>query len=505
MAYVGATAFNDSSSPKTVAAEWAAGDVLYVWAGNGVSSDAVGTPTAPGLTFEAVTQQDSNVGTEPESNIWKAVAGSSGSGNVSIALSSSLHWGFCVWKYPSGTTEGSKGSNLTESVLSLAVAAGSDVLGGVADWNATPGSSAPADGSGTPTERIDGQSAHWRHWAGDWTGVSEGTFGFGLASYAGLRIAQSFVEVIPGTGEEPPPDIFPFVGDLPVVGASVGDESAIACYLGSSLVWGAGITGGPPPVELTFPTAATSGVPAGWSPASTVGTQTVSTPGAVLEDLEVNGDIQVQADNVTIRRCRINNGVVWNNFGGVVHPFTIEDSSLIADNGWEHASFSAALGVGSFSADHVVITGHFEGVRSGRNMDGSGPITMNYVYVECHGPESGDWHGDGLQGYLGSDVTMTNCVVKLFPGLAGVGTSPVYWPDDENGALTADGLIVEGGGYAFRLGQPGENHSIERLYVVEDSYAFGPILVGVEPVMWSAWLCDLDVDGQPIPGEAIGL
>lgn len=198
LTYIGATVMSDASTPKTVAATWSTGERVIVWSGAAGSNDVLTTPTATGLTFTVETEQDSATSAEPESHIFTAVAASSGSGNVSISMTGATnHWGFVVWRMGAGSTIGNKGSNLTEATLSLTTLAGSHVVGGVADWNATAGTSAPATGSGTATERVDGQSAHWRHWAGDWQGVSAGTFGFGIASYSGLKIAQSFMEVRP--------------------------------------------------------------------------------------------------------------------------------------------------------------------------------------------------------------------------------------------------------------------------------------------------------------------
>src|SRR5690606_35808880 len=62
-------------------------------------------------------------------------------------------------------------------------------------------------------------------------------------------------------------------------------------------------------VELEFPTRQSAGVPAGWSPVRTVnGSYTVSTSGAVVEDLRINGDLVINAPNVTVRRVEVVDG-----------------------------------------------------------------------------------------------------------------------------------------------------------------------------------------------------
>ena len=59
-----------------------------------------------------------------------------------------------------------------------------------------------------------------------------------------------------------------------------------------------------PPAASSFPSAATTGVPPG-TKLTPSGPITVTTAGAVIENLDINGSLLVNAPNVTIRRCRI--------------------------------------------------------------------------------------------------------------------------------------------------------------------------------------------------------
>ena len=62
-----------------------------------------------------------------------------------------------------------------------------------------------------------------------------------------------------------------------------------------------------------FPSPATTGVPGGWTPARTVSADmTINTPGAVVQDIlfTSGADIVVNAPNVTIRRVKLQGGVI---------------------------------------------------------------------------------------------------------------------------------------------------------------------------------------------------
>ena len=99
----------------------------------------------------------------------------------------------------------------------------------------------------------------------------------------------------------------------------------------------------PPPVG-GFPSDATTGVPAGTS-LQPSGSVTVSTNGAVIDALSVNGTITINADNVTIRRTRVETsaalGIRINGRNAL-----IEDTEVFGTAN----SCAAAIGYGGYTA-----------------------------------------------------------------------------------------------------------------------------------------------------------
>jgi hypothetical protein len=110
-------------------------------------------------------------------------------------------------------TVGNATANLTESAISRTVAAGSTILMGIMDWNATnPPNKLPMTGNGgTATERRDaGDAVNYGQYICDWGPGPAGTYDFGpntadgstptTADYSSLKVAQAICEVSSNAG-----------------------------------------------------------------------------------------------------------------------------------------------------------------------------------------------------------------------------------------------------------------------------------------------------------------
>jgi hypothetical protein len=246
-----------------------------------------------------------------------------------------------------------------------------------------------------------------------------------------------------------------------------------------------------------FPTARTAGVPRGWTPRKTVdGDYTVSQPGAVVEDLRINGDLVIAARDVTVRRVEVVGGVVENwrgstcNAGLKVVRTTIRRAPDQVTSG----DFPA-LSSGGYTARRVAIIGLPEGFRVG-GKDECGPVKIVNSYAKVVSPdECGDWHGDGLQGYDGGQLTLRSSTLKLVEREGCGGTAPFFYPADQgNTTVSIDGLLVSGGGYSFRLGMPG---TVRGLHIQQGEFYYGPI--DVRCSVLSSWQADIASvrNGQP--------
>lgn len=241
-------------------------------------------------------------------------------------------------------------------------------------------------------------------------------------------------------------------------------------------------------------------MPAGWVPTRTVnGSLTASTAGAVIEDVRVNGSIIVTAPNVTIRRVEVIGGRITNHSGSscaanmVVESTTIRRSTATTTDSGE-----PAVGDGSYTARNVEIDGLPEGFRVGGKGSGCGPVLIENSYATVTAPDScGDWHGDGLQGYDGPALTMRNTVLELVERSGCGGTAPFFYPGGQgNTSVDINGLIVKGGGAAFRLTTAG---AVRNLNIVDGSWFYDPTEVTCSLfTAWDAKIVRLDANGQPV-------
>lgn len=263
-----------------------------------------------------------------------------------------------------------------------------------------------------------------------------------------------------------------------------------------------------PPVTTTTPTTTTTppaagawpgrhntGVPAGWTPATTrTGNYTITTPGAVIQDLRVtNGNIIINAPNVTLRRVEVVNGRIINYSNGCQANLLIEDTSILRTTG---ANAEEAINAGSYTARRVKIDGWPEGFRVGGRPEGCGPVLIEDSFVSTKYPEPcGDWHGDGIQGYNGNNLVIKRTTLEMIEKPDCGGTAPFFWPDQGNGRADVDGLLVIGGGFSFRLGTPA---TVKNLMVKDGSWTFGPRDVTCSKVTsWQASIVTIDTNYQP--------
>jgi hypothetical protein len=228
----------------------------------------------------------------------------------------------------------------------------------------------------------------------------------------------------------------------------------------------------------TFPTPATTGVPAEWKPAQTHTTDlTVTQPGAVVQDvLLLNADLHIAAPNVTVRRVKLEGGRIENRPGAACeNGLLIEDSSFEPPPGQTTiAESEGAVGTGGYTARRVKIWRRSEGFRVGGHSAGCGPVRIERSFAKIVIPPGRcDLHADGIQGYDGPALTIADTTVDFTD--ADCGTAPLFVPSDQgNTSLTVDGLLLDGGGFPFRMGVPG---TVAGLRIVDRSWGYGPIAV----------------------------
>ena len=248
-----------------------------------------------------------------------------------------------------------------------------------------------------------------------------------------------------------------------------------------------------------YPTAHTTGVPRGWTPRRTLNRDVVvRTAGAVVSDLRINGDLVIDAQDVTVKRVDVVGGEINNWSGSTCHSgLRVRRTTIRPAPGQTTSGDDPAFATGGYVAKRVRIKGLPKGFRVG-GKDECGPVRIIRSYATVVFPDvCGDWHGDALQGYYGARLTIRMSRLDLVESDGCGGTAPFFYPSGQgNTSVDIDGLIVNGGGYSFRLGTPG---TVRDLKIVKGGFYYGPIDVRCSALQeWQAQIVRLDKLGQPV-------
>lgn len=204
-----------------------------------------------------------------------------------------------------------------------------------------------------------------------------------------------------------------------------------------------------------------TGVPAGVVLASS-GSIKIETPGAVVENLDVEGEITVLADDVTIRNVRIRSSDYYpiryfdnDNIGLLVEDCEIEGTS---------DDVTSALSFANYTARRLNIHGGADGFKADENV----LIEDCWIHDLRNGP---DQHNDGVQSTGGKGVTLRHNAIS--------GASNACVQTGDESAATED-LTVEcnwlsGGGYALNIRgtgatQPKNTKIIENVFARDSEY-----------------------------------
>lgn len=200
--------------------------------------------------------------------------------------------------------------------------------------------------------------------------------------------------------------------------------------------------GGGAPIPLSAcgkpkPGPTNTGVPAGTTlkPSKTI---KVDKDGAVIEDMDVDGEIEVYADNVTIRRVKITSGSYYPiRFDSPHKGLLVEDSEIIGTSD----DVTSAVSFAHYTARRLNIHGGADGFKADEDV----LIEDSWIHDLRNGP---DQHNDGMQSTGGKGVTLRN------NNISGASNACVQ-TGDEGGVPTEDLTIecnwLDGGGYTLNI------------------------------------------------------
>lgn len=187
-----------------------------------------------------------------------------------------------------------------------------------------------------------------------------------------------------------------------------------------------------------FPDASNTGVISGTPPTVFYGTYYVRQDNAVISNLEVHGDIVIEADNVTMTNIKLVSDTPWHALRVMDNAtgFTLTDSEI--DGGG--STMNAIYGFGTFLRNDI------HDVENGINVIGPSLIQDNYIHDLRGGSDA---HYDGIEINGGHDIDILhNTIINDHDQ-----TSAVMLNNGFSGLsnITIDGNRLVGGGYTVYL------------------------------------------------------
>jgi hypothetical protein len=190
-----------------------------------------------------------------------------------------------------------------------------------------------------------------------------------------------------------------------------------------------------------YPDATNTGfVPTGVSLTPYTGPMTVSVAGTIIDSKDINGQITIAANNVTIKRSRIKstgNYGIWVNTG--VTGFQVVDTEI---DGQLAVNSLTGIAPSGWTATRCNIHGFSNGVHS----DGNSTLQDSYIHDLCTTAQQPTGHFDGFE--VGTSYTSTvlirhNTIINNNDQTSAIITGP------HGNALTVDNNLLAGGGYSM--------------------------------------------------------
>ncbi|MFJ2028468.1 DUF4082 domain-containing protein [Streptosporangium sp. NPDC087985] len=227
-----------------------------------------------------------------------------------------------------------------------------------------------------------------------------------------------------------------------------------------------------------YPTPACTGVPSGTKLLMKAlnedgAAYRVTTPGAVLDGVHINGDLLIHADGVTITDSQIDGSVI-NADGPRTFRFTITDSTVGPAQG---CLTLPGIGQDKYTATRVHIRGHGDGFRASGD-----DIVIRDSYVDlCSNP--GD-HSDGIQTYnTGRGLIFDHNTVDQRH--AKDITAPIFLTDKQIVDAVVTNNLVMGGTYSIQLRNGHGKLVVRGNKLVDGSWVYGPVEADCARIDWA--------------------
>jgi hypothetical protein len=205
-----------------------------------------------------------------------------------------------------------------------------------------------------------------------------------------------------------------------------------------------------PPTGGAKPSAATTGVPAGYPLVRHDGDITVTKDGTVLNGLDVHGFVTVRADNVKITNSIVRGGRAKGFATGLITNYgnpglVIEDVDLRAE--FPSVYFDGIKG-NNFTARRVHVVGNVDSIKiHGDNVKVEDSLLENTTYYasDPH-QDGGETHNDNIQILQGRNLMISGNTIRGATNFAILGGA-----EQNNVSVVIDGNWLDGGHCTLKL------------------------------------------------------
>lgn|GEM_PF-4782563 len=254
----------------------------------------------------------------------------------------------------------------------------------------------------------------------------------------------------------------------------------------------------------SWPTPATTGVPAGVTPVAG-GSCTITTAGTVITGkvfaCASTAGLDIKAANVTIRNSFIETGLYW---GVIIRPgasLVIEDSTIGDDSAC--GSRDSSISGGDFTARRVKITSGGDAFDIGFTKVSGSYVARGNVLVEDSYAKlcaQSPAHSDGVQpDHGGPNVVISHNTIDMSFSADDAQTAPIFWGGDTPYALTLTSNLLIAGSYTIRI-HDGTGHIVTGNVVARNKWKDGPTAIDV-PVAQCSGNQLADVSASYVPSN----
>jgi hypothetical protein len=146
------------------------------------------------------------------------------------------------------------------------------------------------------------------------------------------------------------------------------------------------------------------------------GPHTLTVAGTTIENKIINGNIYTEADNITIRNCKMQGFNIWALYQNSGNNLLIE----YCDVDGIGATRTSGIGIRSGGTGHIVRYCEVHRMTIGMQIGGGCQIYGNYIHdLQEPSPDPADRHFDGITFFSGFDsVIENNAIVDITSGTA---------------------------------------------------------------------------------------